>query len=97
MTIGAQQTFALAEWFIPLLIVRLFTMVSIFGAFAATGILYEPLLRRNTLLRLLLFAATVAGCMITQRNFDVFSGVSVDMLDKDGNLLFFVHCTLIRR
>ena len=67
-------------------------MASIFDAFAATGILSELLLRIT-----LLSAATVAGCMISQRNFDVFSGVRVDMLDKDGNLLFFVHCTLIRR
>ena len=56
-----QQTFALAESFIPLLIVVLITMASIFDAFAATLILSEPLLRTITLL----FAATVAGCMIT--------------------------------
>ena len=60
----AQPTFALAESFNPLLICLL-TMASIFDAFAATAILVEPLRRTITLL----VAATVAGCMITQRNF----------------------------
>ena len=62
-----QQTFAPAESWAPLLIVLLFTMASIFDAFAATGILCELLLRIT-----LLSAATVAGCMISQRNFGVF-------------------------
>ena len=89
MTRFVYQTLALA-FVIPLFIVLLITMASIFDAFAATAVRYERFLPISTLT---LFAATFAACMIFQRNqgFGVFW--VVDVLDKDSNLVFFFHCT----